>query len=282
MASLSEQLNSKDTHFVYELIQNAEDNKYANDVQPFLAFKLEDNRLIVDSNETGFTQRNIEAISKINDSTKSRKSGFIGEKGIGFKSVFRVAWKVHIHSEPYSFAFIHHEGDNGMGMVTPLNEEYLDDVPEDIQTRMILYFRDNTVADSVEKELRDLPNTLLLFLDKLKRLSVNVDREENDNWNIMYSWKMTEGFNSKKRVTIMKLEDGVTSEYDFWVVKRKEHDMPNHPARDEIDHAEVVLAFPLNGADDPIIETQWISAYLPLRQEDFKVRESKPLRKFDN
>jgi hypothetical protein len=49
-------------------------------------------------------------------------------------------------------------------------------------------------------------------------------------------------------------------------------DMPAHPARKDINQAEVVLAFPLNAEDVPVIETQWISAFLPMRKENFKVR----------
>ena len=77
--SLSEQLNTKATHFIYELIQNAADNQYADGVEPRLDFVLKDDRLIIDSNERGFTRRNIEAISSINQSTKIRRTGFIGE-----------------------------------------------------------------------------------------------------------------------------------------------------------------------------------------------------------
>lgn len=271
LSSLSEQLNSKDTHFIYELIQNAEDNKYADGIHPCLNFTLRNGCLIVDSNETGFTPKNITAISQVGQSTKIRKTGFIGEKGIGFKSVFRVSRKVHIQSEPYSFAFTYDDGDNGLGMVTPLNEDYLE-VPAGIQTRMILYLRDDEVADSVEKELRDLPNTLLLFLKKLKQLSVKIERDSSDKWHVIYAIKQTEGLNSEERVTITRLEDGVISLHNFWVKKRMVHNMPDHSARKEINHAEVAVAFPLDRDDEPIIENQWISAYLPMRKEDFKVR----------
>ena len=37
---LSEGLYSKDVHFIFELIQNAEDNHYADGVDPTLSFQL--------------------------------------------------------------------------------------------------------------------------------------------------------------------------------------------------------------------------------------------------
>jgi hypothetical protein len=66
----------------------------------FFAYR-EDGYLWVACNEDGFTESNVQAICEISDSTKrisgSRK-GFIGEKGIGFRSVFSVADKVGVSS----------------------------------------------------------------------------------------------------------------------------------------------------------------------------------------
>ena len=42
------------------------------------------------SNDIGFMGDDVEAICAIGESTKKRKEGFIGQKGIGFKSVFSV------------------------------------------------------------------------------------------------------------------------------------------------------------------------------------------------
>ncbi|TGO13902.1 hypothetical protein BTUL_0061g00190 [Botrytis tulipae] len=110
---LAEQLYQKSTRFVYELIKNAEDNKYTSSTDfPCLSFTLQEDRVIIDSNEDGFTQRDIKAICSIGESTKASIQGYIGEKGIGFKSVFNVAYKVHIQSEPYSFAFEYRKGDS--------------------------------------------------------------------------------------------------------------------------------------------------------------------------
>ena len=226
--------------------------------------------MIVDSNERGFTKENIKAISQTAESTKKGKINLIGEKGIGFKSVFRVARKVHIQSEPFSFAFIHEDNDNGLGMVTPLNEAYLT-VPPGVQTRMILYLRHKKDFESTKEELRALPNTLLLFLKKLKRLEISIKSRRSRYWTASYSLKQTDSFNSKNRLTITRLEAGTSTEYHFWIKKRTVDDMPNHEARPEMDQAEVALAFPLDRDDRPIMKNQWISAYLPVREEGFTV-----------
>lgn len=99
---LSEELYSKPTHFLLELIQNADDNKYAPDVTPKLSIVYrKDGYLWVGCNELGFTAANVEAICRIAASTKKvegSQKGYIGEKGIGFKSVFKVADSVWIKS----------------------------------------------------------------------------------------------------------------------------------------------------------------------------------------
>jgi len=88
-AKLPEDIHTKKPHFIFELIQNAEDNEYKNDVIPKIKFILTSDWLIVQNGETGFKEENVWTLCKIGGSTKTNKSlGYIGEKGIGFKSVY--------------------------------------------------------------------------------------------------------------------------------------------------------------------------------------------------
>ena len=157
---------------MFELIQNAEDNNYtkaeAAGDEPLLIFRLYPNEIIIDSNEDGFVEANVRAICSTGESTKNVSKGYIGEKGIGFKSVFKVASKVHIQSEPFSFFFQHRYGDSGLGMVTPISETH-HELPPKIRTRFVLTLANPSEAKRIEQEFSDLPETLLLFLNKLKR-----------------------------------------------------------------------------------------------------------------
>ena len=58
-------------------------------------------------NELGFTPANVFAITGIAEAAKnvSEEKVEIGEKGIGFKSVFGIADKVYIQSGRFSFYF---------------------------------------------------------------------------------------------------------------------------------------------------------------------------------
>ena len=110
---LSKELYSTDTHFVLELIQNADDNGYSNDLLcpvssnlPSLKFIVSSTNITVLNNEVGFSEQNIRAICNVGKSTKAaNRLGYIGQKGIGFKSVFRISDTPHVHSNGYHFLF---------------------------------------------------------------------------------------------------------------------------------------------------------------------------------
>lgn len=79
-------------------VQNADDNVYPPNVEPTLSFILQDSGIVVLNNEQGFSEQNIRALCDVGNSTKKgSSSGYIGKKGIGFKSVFRVLHKCNIN-----------------------------------------------------------------------------------------------------------------------------------------------------------------------------------------
>jgi hypothetical protein len=72
------------THFVYELLQNADDHGATE-----ISFRLLSDRLIVEHNGTEkFAVKHIEAISSFEDSTSEDELLKTGKFGLGFKSVF--------------------------------------------------------------------------------------------------------------------------------------------------------------------------------------------------
>lgn len=96
--------------FMNELVQNADDCDYPENVVPHLVIRTTDKTLSIQYNEMGFTKHNVRAITAIGESTKRQLLGgkilskeTIGEKGIGFKAVFSVAQQVFIHSNGFHF-----------------------------------------------------------------------------------------------------------------------------------------------------------------------------------
>jgi HSP90 family molecular chaperone len=158
---LADELYDSSTHFLEEILQNADDNEYTSD--PTLSFKYTPGFLQIDSNETGFTAANVEAICAVRNSTKSGKNSserWTGEKGIGFKSVFKVADEVTIFSGPYSFKF---DKKQRFGMINPIWIDREGDVPLN-KTSIVLKLSDDYSAQELVDELQRFDAHCLLFL----------------------------------------------------------------------------------------------------------------------
>jgi hypothetical protein len=167
---LSEDLYTEDIHFVLELVQNAEDNAYRQRVKPFLRFVRRNGVLLVQNNETGFEEKNVRALCSIGESSKTKAFGYIGEKGIGFKSVFRVSDEPHIISNGFSFRFRREDPATGLGFVVPEWVEEAPDFVDPLLTNVVLPLRRQ--ADEEVRRIERLAPSLLLFLKKLKLIEV--------------------------------------------------------------------------------------------------------------
>lgn len=284
LCSVVDNLYSKETHFLYELIQNAEDNSYyiatADAEEPFLAFKLYPDRIIIDSNEDGFSESNIRAICSVGNSTKKHSAGYIGEKGIGFKSVFKIAQKVHIQSRPFSFAFSYtrKHDDDGMGMITPYYED-AEELPMGVRTRITLTLLDSTKFEDRASEFLDVPDTFLMFLNRLQRISIELYQPDDTPTATQYSKRETKGKNGLYTTFLAKTthkgKKESTSEQKYYTMKSALHDLPFDEARKDkqgnsIDRATVILAFPVDERNEPVLKQQYTYAFLPLRRVGFK------------
>lgn len=94
--------------FIQEILQNADDCDYPEGIVPSFFLIRNGNTAVTEYNETGFSRANIRAITAIGESTKKRLFDrdlkAIGEKGVGFKTIFAVSSEVRIHSGEYSFS----------------------------------------------------------------------------------------------------------------------------------------------------------------------------------
>lgn len=271
---LATNLYSRDTRFIYELIQNAEDNEYLqaarNKEEPYVSFTLYPDRLVIDSNEDGFTEANVRAICSTGESTKTNVSGYIGEKGIGFKSVFKVAKKVNIQSGPFSFYFEHTRGvDDGLGMVIPLDAEFYE-LPPGVRTRLTLTLIKATDFNSRCDDLSNIPDTFLLFFSKLKQLTVKINPAQGPTKTIVH--KLVESQRTCIRKTITVGQNSRVEEQFFHVFTKPVSNLPDDESRPSNKEATIVLAFPVDQSDKPILEEQYTYAFLPLRKTGFTVR----------
>ena len=99
--------------FIQELLQNADDCDYLPDVVPTFNLTQKGKSVLTEYNEVGFNRANIRSITAIGESTKNKlfngQYAAIGEKGVGFKTIFAVASEVKIYSREFSFSLTDRE-----------------------------------------------------------------------------------------------------------------------------------------------------------------------------
>ncbi len=169
---------SSTLRFMFELIQNVDDCEYNDPSNAILDVKFDTNQgqIILTYNENGFSPFNVFAITGIAEAAKNvnAEKVEIGEKGIGFKSVFGVANKVLIQSGRFSFEL--HK--NNFTIPIPAYDSF-----ESVKgTRLTLYVTP-ALAHSIYRSFvneyckRDalFNKNPLLFLNKLTELHLYID-----------------------------------------------------------------------------------------------------------
>ncbi len=86
------------THFVFELLQNAEDAGASR-----ILFKLFEDRLEVTHDGRPFDESDVRGVCGVDEGTKAKDLTQIGKFGIGFKSVYAYTTKPEIHSGDENF-----------------------------------------------------------------------------------------------------------------------------------------------------------------------------------
>ena len=152
------------THFIYELIQNAEDQE-ATEVE----FVISQDNMTFCHNGQPFLREDVESITGIGNSEKPKEANKIGRFGIGFKSVFQVTARPTIacllDGKPFRFAI------EDLVVPVPLDIDESHDNPQ--VTRFTLPFR-REVGDQerceIERKVSHLDPTTLLFLDHIQKV----------------------------------------------------------------------------------------------------------------
>lgn len=154
--NLLTELYPENAHFIYELLQNAEDVEASN-----VTFKLQKKRLVVEHDgRRSFTFKDIESITSIGTSTKKDDPTSIGKFGVGFKAVFAYTKTPEIHSGDHHFR-IHNLVVPDISNVKRIN------VGD--KTQFIFPFNHpsknpSLAIEEIRRGLLELPDITLLFL----------------------------------------------------------------------------------------------------------------------
>lgn len=202
------------TRFIFELVQNVDDCKYKriDDCKLTFQFDLKHDILKLEYNELGFKPKNVIAITGLGDSTKNHRKVTdvdkekeldqsdlfeIGEKGIGFKSVFGLAKSVNIKSGYFNFTinrknvFLLEVGDYS-------NFDYSDNTVLELKldkgmSEELYYFLRNKYK-SVKSIINENP---ILFLNKLTEIQYYASEDDYFGFRVTRD-KETEEFSDSK------------------------------------------------------------------------------------
>ncbi|MBV9450607.1 MAG: hypothetical protein JO345_32430 [Streptosporangiaceae bacterium] len=156
-------LYSERTHFIFELIQNAEDAGATD-----LAFELFDDRLEVWHDGRPFTEADVRGVCGVGQTEKAGDLTKIGKFGIGFKSVYAYTRSPRVHSGGESFRIENY--------VRPHSVEPRDDLDERDTLFVFPFDHDGvppaTAAREISAALGAIAPATLLFLRNIERLRV--------------------------------------------------------------------------------------------------------------
>ena len=161
LRSLLSELYPDNAHFIYELLQNAEDA-----LATTVNFVLTDDRLTVTHDgQRPFSLSDIESITGIGNSTKRDDPTQIGKFGVGFKAVFAYTTRPQVLSGMHAFAI------EDLFVPTPLTV-----LPVAGKTTFVLPFDrsdkpQDIAVEEVARGLTELGEKTLLFLNHIRSIT---------------------------------------------------------------------------------------------------------------
>ena len=185
------------SHFIFEIIQNAEDAGADN-----IEFYLSEANLEIVHNGREFTLEDIDSVTSIGNSTKKDDLNAIGKFGVGFKSVYAITSTPVIKSGEFDITI----KDFVLPQINLCKEPHK-------ETRIILEFKHKlrNAAEIYEKTRSRLDSfeiETLLFLNNIKRIKIDYEGDYK-----IYEKLVKNYGKSKKNYFIVKLTGGISRSY---------------------------------------------------------------------
>ena len=236
------QLYSERTHFIFELIQNAEDAGATE-----LAFELFEDRLELRHNGRPFTEADVRGVCGVGQSGKSGDLTAIGKFGIGFKSVYAYTKSPRIYSGGEHFRIENY--------VRPFPVEPLPVAPP--ETLFVFPFDHDTVPAAVavreiSAALTAIQPRILLFLSSIERLRVRGAGVAGS----VTGRSVTERGDSARQVTLS--QDGRREEWLVW-----HRQVEGHEAQ------RIEIAFRLEAGRIVPVADSPLTVFFPTEKETF-------------
>lgn len=188
-----EDLYPDSAHFIYELLQNAEDTGATE-----ACFSLTSNNLCFTHNGRAFNKRDVEAITDIGEGTKTDDDDKIGRFGVGFKAVFAYSETPCIFSSSFSF------GISDLVLPSPLEAK------NNLGDKTAFEFPFNnpkkkpeTAYSEIKKAFEEIEEITILFLPNIESISWEIEGDT--------SGELLRVHHSNAHCEILKQIDGKTT-----------------------------------------------------------------------
>ena len=159
------ELYPDNAHFIYELLQNAEDTEATT-----ITFSLTSEKLVAEHNGIRlFTEKDVESITSIGNSTKRDDVTSIGKFGVGFKAVFSYTNTPTVYSGDFAFKI--------RDLVVP---EIIAPLDERTDTTIFEFPFNNSkkpallATQEVEKGFVGFGDNTLLFLSHIRKINYSL------------------------------------------------------------------------------------------------------------
>jgi hypothetical protein len=223
------------THFIFELLQNAEDalgRRGAWSGPRRVTFSLSPGVLRLSHFGRPFDEADVRGICGIAESTKDQFS--IGRFGIGFKSVYTFTDRPEIHSGEEDFAVENY--------VQPKRAVRTERVKDETQIVLPLKPEDATAQDEITSGFKRLGPGALLFLHQIDEINWSVEGGASGTY--LRSSPVELGANAQ-RITVIGQESGQPEVDQNWLVF---HQNVLTPGQKQVGRVEV--AFSLQAIKD--------------------------------
>ena len=234
------QLYSERTHFIFELIQNAEDAGATE-----LAFELFEDRLELRHDGRPFTEADVRGVCGVGQSGKAGDLTSIGKFGIGFKSVYAYTRTPRIHSGGEHFRIENFVRPVAEAPVTVAETLFVfpfdhDAVPAAVPTR------------EIAAALSALRPGILLFLRNIERLRTGGPCAEAS----VVERSAADRPEASRRLTVSR--NGRREEWLAW-----QRPVEGHPGQ------RVEVAFRLEGGRVAVVASSPLTVFFPTEKETF-------------
>lgn len=259
------ELYPSNAHFIYELLQNAEDPQATE-----VSFNLTDSAVEFKHNgERLFKLKDVESITSIGNSTKRDDETSIGKFGVGFKAVFAYTNSPEIHSGDFHFR-IH-------DLVVPETKGVSNPAIDYKTTSFIFPFNNpnksvNIAVTETEKGLRNLGDNTLLFLSHIRTIVYTLPSGETGS---LHRIDRDNG-----RIEIHTLHPGGTETVSHWLHFQKDVEVMDEDGQSK--KCNIAIAYSLVEEANKIgrgttwkivpLEHGQVSIYFPAEKETSNLR----------